>query len=184
MRSLIKKHGRSQIQPWLYDPFDRLISSIASQQLSTKAAATINSRIYQRLGVDCFTPKAILSLKKEDLRQCGLSNAKADYCLGIAKAAADKSIHFKTLHSLPYEELAEQLTQLKGVGIWTVEMLAIFALGYRDIWSYGDLGLKKGIKILHQLPELPDKDTFEQLGEKWRPYRSIASWYLWRVAES
>lgn len=184
MRELIDRFGRCQLRPWHNDPFSTLISSIISQQLSVKAASTICERFYQLVGTPPLSPRRILKVAHSDLRACGLSNAKATYCLGIADAAATGKVCFAQLRKMEPAKIMDKLVQLKGVGQWTAEMFLIFGLGYQDIWSYGDLGLKKGVMLIKELQQTPSEKEFVEVGECWRPYRSIASWYLWRLVEN
>ncbi len=184
MAELITRFGRCQMRPWQNDPFSTLVSSIISQQLSVKAASTICERFYKTVGNPPISPRSLLKVTHQELRACGLSNAKADYCLGIAEAAVKGRIQFSRLHQMEPTEIIEQLVALKGVGQWTAEMFLIFGLGFQDIWSFGDLGLKKGVMLLSEQEQLPDQEAFLAIGERWRPFRSIASWYLWRLVES
>lgn len=184
MAKLIERFGRCKLRPWQSDPFSSLITSIISQQLSVKAASTICQRFFQVAGSPPLSATRLLEIPHQELRACGLSNAKSSYCLGIAEGAESGRVNFSGLHQFEPEQIVAQLTELKGIGQWTAEMFLIFGLGYQDIWSYGDLGLKKGVMILQGLDEFPSEQVFISAGEKWRPYRSIASWYLWRLVES
>ncbi len=184
LAELIERFGRCALKPWQNEPFSTLITSIISQQLSVKAADTIVSRALQSLNVSRFSPRSLASAPQEQLRQCGLSNAKAGYCKGIAEAALSGQVNFAELTRLDPQQVIDQLICLKGVGVWTAEMFLIFGIGHSDIWSYGDLGLKKGVALLQGEADLPCQSVFEACGENWRPYRSVVSWYLWRLVES
>jgi len=182
---LVDKYGYCTITPWKNDPFTQLIGSITSQQLSVKAAATIFSRVKNITthNNDVVDANLLLSRSQQQLRDCGLSNAKTTYVIGIAKAVVNNQLDFMKLKKLNSTEVIEQLIQLKGVGIWTAEMFSMFSLGLPDIFATDDLGLKKGIQKLLKLEDIPDKETILNRAEIWRPYRTIASWYLWRLVE-
>ncbi len=182
---LIKAHGLCRMQPWQSEPFTSLIDSIISQQISTKAAATISERAMKLAGrAGRFSPSKLAAVSEEDLRACGLSGAKTRYVQGIARAVLDKQIDLKKLRFSDDVTLVKELTQLKGVGKWTAEMLMIFAYGHADVLSLGDWGLRRGAQIAFQLEQSPNDNVFIGMAEAWRPYRSVASWYLWRAAES
>jgi DNA-3-methyladenine glycosylase II len=185
LAKLIKQHGICRIQPWTAEPCTALIGSIISQQISVKAADTINARALKLAGRGGrFSATKLSTCDEESLRACGLSGAKARYVLGIAEAVITKQIDLKKLRSAEEVDVIKQLTQLKGVGKWTAEMLMIFAYGHADVLSLGDWGLRRGAHIAYQLEQSPSDKVFSGMAEIWRPYRSVASWYLWRAAES
>ncbi len=186
MAQLIQLHGIADMQPWKAEPFTKLIGSIASQQLSIKAAHTIFSRVLKRFSdnQNTLVPEKIAQARTEDLRACGLSNAKSRYCIGIANAVVDSDINLNTLNKKSADDALNELILLKGVGKWTAEMFLIFAIGHKDIFAVDDLGLQKGVQFLLQRDSLPDKKIMLGYAEQWQPYRSIASWYLWRLVES
>ena len=185
LAKLIKQHGICRIAPWQVDPFTALIDSIISQQISTKAAATIAARAQKLAGRGGrFSVSKLVAASEDELRACGLSGAKSRYVQGIALAAQSKQIDLKKLRAADDVEVIKQLTQLKGVGKWTAEMLMIFAYGHADVLSLGDWGLRRGAHIAYQLVDSPNDKVFTGMAEIWRPYRSVASWYLWRAAES
>lgn len=177
----VKKHGKCTITPDQYDPFDALITSIISQQLSVKAAATIEGRVRDLVGKK-FRPTPILKASFEDLRGAGLSGRKTEYVQGIADAVKRRKLNFKKLESASNEEVIEKLVELRGVGKWTAEMFMIFALGRIDIFSSLDVGLQRGMQVLFG-EHAYDLSAMETLAERWSPYRSIASWYLWKVVD-
>lgn len=183
LENLIKQHGPCQIKPSSRPPFEYLIRSVISQQLSSKAASTIVSRVETLLGQSGFSPCTIVNLPYDQLRACGLSNAKVNYSQGIAQACVDKQLDFEVLKNLPSADVIESLVRLKGVGEWTAQMFCIFALGHLDVFAPADIGLQRGLQHLYQLDEKPAKPMMVELTEPWRPYRSVASWYLWRVAD-
>lgn len=179
--SVVEEHGACEIDLSGRDPFDTLISSIIAQQLSVKAANSIESRVRKIAGKQ-YKSNKLLSIPHQTLRECGLSNRKAEYILGIAQAAHDKSLDFNVLAKLDDREVIQQLVKLRGVGQWTAEMLMIFSLGRMDIFSSQDIGLQRGMKSLFgkKASSLP---AMEKLAERWRPYRSVASWYLWKIVD-
>ena len=158
------------------DLFTALIHSIISQQISTKAATTIRNRLLGK--IPDITPEAVASLSIKDIQACGMSNRKAGYIKSCAEAVIQGHINLKELEHLPDEEVIKQLSSLHGVGVWTAEMLLIFSLQRPDVVSYGDLGIRKGIMQLYGLDNLTKKQ-FESYRERYSPYGSVASLYLW-----
>ncbi len=181
--SVIKRYGKCQLAPSKREPIEYLIRSIISQQLSSKAAATIVGRVEKQLGRKKFSAKNILAIPHSELRASGLSNAKASYSHSIAEAVVTKSINFKNLYLMDTEQAFDALVQLKGVGRWTAQMFCIFALGHLDVMAYDDVGLQRGMQRMYQLDSKPDKTLMEQISKQWSPYRSVACWYLWRIAD-
>lgn len=179
---LIKKYGPCQIEPKKHiDYFQALVSAIIGQQLSGKAADTIYGRVKEKVG-GRITAKKILLLSEQDFRDCGTSWAKARSLLDLAQRVVDGRLHVRKLTDLTDEEVARELIAVKGIGPWTAEMFMMFTLGRQDIFSPGDLGLKKGIEKLTGNTMVPDKLAHFAL--RWKPYRSAASWYLWRVIDN
>ena len=128
-----------------------------------------------------IAPNSMVDASIEDLRACGVSMRKAEYIKGIAEAAANGEINLEALHELPDEEVIERLSSLRGVGVWTAEMMLIFSMGRMDVVSYGDLAIRRGMMRLYGLEEL-DRGTFDAYRERYSPYGTVASLYLWRVA--
>lgn len=163
------------------DLLHALAQSIIYQQLSGKAAATIHRRFLQLYeDKPVFTALDILNTPDELLRGAGLSRAKALYLKDLAKNVLDGLPTLAELELLDDETIVKTLIQVKGIGRWTAQMLLIFRLHRLDVLPVDDLGVRAGIRRLYGLEELPDKKTVEQYGQKWQPYRTIASWYLWR----
>ena len=183
LSALIGKHGPCTITPALDNPFHALASSIISQQLSAHAARAIKGRVFELIGTDRFTPEKISKVSLHRLRTAGLSQAKIKYLRRLASAARNGEIDLSSLVNLEDEEIISRLTAFSGIGRWTAEMFLIFALGRPDVLSVNDAGLKRGIKIVYKLQETPSEDEILSFGESWRPYRSVASWYLWRVVD-
>lgn len=161
------------------DPFAALVSSVVSQQISKKAAATVWNRLYALLG--SITPESITQANLAEIQSCGMSERKAGYIKGIADAGRSGLVDFNTLHALTDEEIVKKLCSLRGVGVWTAEMLLIFALGRPDVVSYNDLAICRGMMNLYSLKELP-KEKFERYRKRWSPYGSVASLYLWALS--
>lgn len=179
---IIKQHGPCTIDPQTVSPFDTLISSIISQQLSVKAAETIEARVRALTG-NPFRPTKILSFSHQQLRDCGLSNRKTEYVHGIAEAVKGRRLNFKKLESASDQEVMDKLVELRGVGQWTAEMFMIFSLGRMDIFSVLDVGLQRAMRILFGDKKAHDLAAMAKLAERWQPYRSVASWYLWKVVD-
>lgn len=176
MARLVAAHGPFPVAGREYRPFQSLVSAIVSQQISFKAAATIEGRV--RALVTELTPAAVLALTPEALRSAGLSGAKSRYILELARRAHERLIDFDALPQQSDEDALAALVQLPGIGRWTAEMFLIFSLKRPDILSLGDAGLQRAARLLYGA----DADL-EKVAEAWRPYRSAASWYLWRYLE-
>lgn len=161
--------------------FHSLTRSIVFQQLSGKAAATIFGRVVEAAkGLDPLTPEAVLKVRPEKLRAAGLSQQKLAYVRDLAQKTREGVVDFAALPGLPDEDVIAHLTQVKGVGVWTVQMLLMFALKRRDVLPLADLGIRNAIHRAYELPAPPKPKEMEAIAEKWRPYRTVACWYLWR----
>jgi 3-methyladenine DNA glycosylase/8-oxoguanine DNA glycosylase len=169
----------------LSSPFHSLMRAITYQQLSGKAAATIHGRVVALFPEDPGPhPEALLELPDTALRGAGLSRNKLLALKDLAARTLDGTVpDSKGLKRLPDAEVIERLTQVRGVGRWTVEMLLIFTLGRPDVLPVTDLGIRKGFQRAYGMKRLPAYSTLERAGRAWAPYRSIASWYLWRAAD-
>lgn len=166
-------------------PFYSLAQSIAYQQLTGKAAATIWGRVVDLHGGNRFiTSKRVLTTKPADLRSAGLSHAKITSLIDLAQHAEQKIIPgWTALEKLSDEEIIERITQVKGIGPWTVQMMLIFSMGRLDVCPSTDYGVQKGFSVLLNNGELPKPRALLEYAERWRPYRSVAAWYLWRAAD-
>ncbi len=160
------------------DIFYSLVSSIISQQISTKAAVTVKARLMNLIGE--INPENINAISANDIQKCGISLRKAEYIKGIAETAITKTTDFYNLYRLSDKEVIEELTKLKGVGEWTAEMLLIHSLERPDILSYKDLGIRKGIMRLYKLEGL-SLEEFEIYRRRYSPYSTVASIYLWEI---
>lgn len=179
MRGIIRRVGPFQME--FRDPtFDTLVRSILYQQVSGAVARVFLERLRAAVPRGIFTPKAILRLTPEQMRQCGLSRAKVDYIRSLAEHTAGGQLDFSTLPSATDDEVIARLTAVRGIGVWTAQMFLMFALGRPDVLPLGDLGVRKAMQIEYGLAELPKPAAMEELARPWRPFCSAASWYLWR----
>lgn len=161
--------------------FNSLVRSIVYQQLSGKAAATIFGRVVEAAKCpEPLTPAAILKIKPEKLRAAGLSQQKLSYVRDLAQKTKDGTVDFAQLPKLPDDEVIAHLTQVKGVGVWTVQMLLMFALKRKDVMPVADLGIRNAMQRAYGLAEPPKPAAMLEMSESWRPYRTVACWYLWR----
>ena len=184
---LIARSRRYDITPSLsIRPFDALAESIAYQQLSGKAAATIWGRVralYPRKKY--LDPKLVLATPDEKLRAAGLSRSKVAALKDLAAKTVDGTVpSARSLAKMTDEEIIERLITVRGIGRWTVEMLLLFDLGRRDVWPVHDYGVRKGFAKTFGRRKLPTPKQLMKLGEKWRPYRSAAAWYFWRALDN
>ena len=163
--------------------FEALIRAIVYQQLSGKAAATIYKRFKNLFTKNKYpSPSMVMERSHEELRSVGLSNLKASYIHNIANAFYTGTVP-KDIDIIGDNEVIECLTTIKGVGPWTAEMFLMFTLNRPDIFPVTDLGIQKGFQLFFQLDELPSSDHMIEKAEHWSPYRTLASWYLWRLVE-
>jgi DNA-3-methyladenine glycosylase II len=152
--------------------------------LSVRAARAIKVRLFELIGEEIFTPDKIISkLSARKVRSAGLSRAKYKCIHELALAANKGRINFGSMADNADEEVIEKLTAFSGIGRWTAEMFLIFGLGRPDVLSTKDAGLRRGFKILYNLQGPPSEAEMNSISEPWRPYRSVASWYLWRVVD-
>lgn len=163
--------------------FDTLARSIVYQQLSGKAAATIYARLTDAAGGGEVTHRAILRLGAERLRPLGLSNAKTAYLIDLAEKTRRREIRFEALPAMDDEEVIAHLTSVKGIGVWTAQMFLMFGLRRRDVFPVQDLGIRNAIRREYGLESAPDPAEMRRIAEPWKPWSSVASWYLWRSLE-
>lgn len=168
----------------LHDPFEALARNIIYQQLHGKAAAAIHARVLALFHRSKLSPQDILSASEEDLRGAGLSGAKLAALKDLAAKTLDGTVPtLARLRRMDDEEIVERLTAVRGIGRWTVEMLLMFRLGRPDVLPVGDFAVRKGFALAYGLKALPKPKELEHYGENWRPFRSVASWYMWRALE-
>ena len=184
--ALIEKVGKCRISTRRDgDLFSALCETITSQQLSTRVADVI----YGRLCAACApephpTPERILALVTAALRAAGLSGPKAAYVHALAERVGHGDLSLESLDTMPDDEVIAVLSSIKGIGRWSAQMILLFRLHRPDVWPIGDLGIVRGVERLHNLRKTPTPKRMEQLGAKWRPYRSVAAWYLWAAANA
>jgi len=166
------------------DPFSALVRAIVGQQLSTKAAATIHRRLLDLVPAGVATPETLEALNDTQLRQVGLSRQKSSYLRDLSQKAASGDLPLESLADMTDDEVIEAITKVKGLGRWSAEMFLMFRLRRPDVLPVDDLGLVNAIHRLYKLRKRPDAKRIRRLGELWRPYRTVACWYLWRSLES
>ncbi|MFZ2886413.1 MAG: DNA-3-methyladenine glycosylase [Minisyncoccia bacterium] len=193
---LIKKHGLPKLRRGK-NAFQALSRAIIYQQISGSAALSIYRRFVGLFGIDLGdtvdwekqsarkfpTPEQVLKMSTRRMRSAGLSVQKITYLKDLAKKFSDGSIEEKRLPRMTSEDIIEHLTQVKGIGVWTAHMFLIFTLNRPDILPVGDLGIRKGFQTIYKLRALPSPTQMEKLAKDWREHASVASWYLWRVAD-
>ena len=188
MARLVAEHGpldeeaRRRGRP--PDAYGALLRSIVGQQLSTKAARTIYERLTERFGGRTPSPRDLLEADPEAIRRAGLSRAKVAYLRDLAERVEDGDLALDRLAELPDDEVSTQLTAVKGLGQWTVDMFLIFHLGRPDVLPVGDLGIRRAVQVEYGLDELPDAAQLERIAHRWRPHRSLACLYLWRSLDN
>jgi len=183
--AIIKRHGRCRLSDTrTHEPFPSLVKTIVSQQLSGKAAETIFGRVLALVGGrECLTPDAVLALEVAALRGAGLSGQKASYVRDLAQRVKNRELDLHDLDQHSDEDVITAITAVKGLGRWSAEMFLMFRLNRPDVFPMGDLGIVKGVQKLFGMKRRPAPRTMERLAEPWRPYRSVAAWYLWRIDE-
>jgi DNA-3-methyladenine glycosylase II len=179
LRDLMRRHGPCGLADSQHtDPFVALVHAIISQQLSTKAAATIAGRVEALLG-GTLEPTRAASVSDVQLRGAGLSGQKIGYLRDLCRRIEDRSLPLDALEAMADEDVIAALTQVKGIGRWTAEMFLMFRLQRPDVLPVGDLGIVKAVQRNYRMRKVPSAARLHRLGEAWRPYRSIACWYLW-----
>ena len=166
------------------DPFSALVRTITSQQLSTKAAATIHRRILDLMPDGIATPQSIEQTTDDQLRTAGLSRQKVAYVRDLAKHASNGALPLHLLHSLGDEDVITAITKVKGLGRWSAEMFLMFRLHRADVLPVDDLGIVVAVQRLYGLRKRPTPDRLRKIAQPWRPYRTVACWYLWRSLEN
>lgn len=181
---VIKKHGkRSPFDGPALEPFPALVRTITAQQISTKAAATIHGRLVGHMpkGV---TPDTLLALTDAQFRQAGLSRQKIGYLRDLASKVKSGTLPVASLHELDDDAVIDAIVKVKGLGRWSAEMFLMFRLRRPDVLPVGDLGIVTAIQRLYGLRKKPKPARVVKIGEAWRPYRTVACWYLWRSLEN
>ncbi len=183
MAGLLERFGPARFgpKPTVGERFEVLSREIAYQQLAGKAAGAIWGRVREQTLV--WAPGAVLALGEEPLRGAGLSGAKTRAMLDLAAHCEQGSLDLARLGRLSDQEVIVQLSQVWGVGTWTAQMFLIFSLRRLDVWPVGDFGVRKGYGLAHGWTKPPTPEELEPLGDRFRPYRSVAAWYCWRATE-
>jgi DNA-3-methyladenine glycosylase II len=185
LAGLIRRTGPFTMRPErMQRPFDALLRTIVYQQLSGKAAATILGRVLNHFPRRRPDPSLLLALPEQTLRSAGMSRAKVAAVRELAAKTLDGTVPTLTrLRKMDDDEIVERLTEVRGIGRWTVEMLLIFRLGRPDVLPVADLGVRKGFVLTYRRPAMPTTAELTEHAERWRPYRSVASWYMWRALD-
>jgi len=187
MAALIERLGEIDIETRLRrrseerpaDAYGALLRAIVGQQLSTKAARTIYGRVLELFGGRTPTPEQLLDVEGDALRACGLSGRKVEYVRDLAAHVISGELELERLGELSDEEVIAEIVAVRGLGVWTAEMFLMFHLERPDVLSGGDLGIRKAVQIEYGLKEMPAPARVLEIGEPWRPQRSLASLYLW-----
>lgn len=184
LAALIDEHPPPALK-FSRSPFLSLVKSILYQQLATKAAKSIYTRFLFLLGgEENIRPDVVLSFTPQQLRETGISFRKASYLHDLAEKYEARVLSDDSILEMDDETLLTMLTGVKGIGTWSVHMFMIFSLHRPDVLPVGDLGVRKGVRELYGLRELPAAVKMEEVCEKWRPYRSVGAWYMWRLMEA
>src|SRR5688572_18427903 len=181
MKSVIERVGPCTLAP-RGDPFVALCQAIFTQQVSTAVATVLFARFRKLFRGNKPTPRAVVRLSDEQMRSAGLSRQKQAYLRDLAERFDRGEIPVTRFPQMSDEEIVQALLPIKGVGRWTAEMFLIFVLNRPDVFPVDDLGVRKGVQALYRLSEMPRADETIRYGEKWRPWRTVATWYLWRGA--
>jgi DNA-3-methyladenine glycosylase II len=183
LAAIIQRAGAYKIE-YREPVFQTLVRSIVYQQLNGKAALTIFNRLAEAAKADPLTPESILKLRPAKMRAIGLSKQKLTYIRELARMTRSGEIDFEKCSTLDDAAVIDHLTRVKGVGVWTVHMFLIFALRRPDVLPTGDFGVRAAMKKAYALPDMPKPAEMEKIAAAWRPYCSVASWYLWRSLDN
>jgi DNA-3-methyladenine glycosylase II len=183
MAKIIEKAGPYRMQ-YREPCFETLVRSIVYQQLSGRVAAVIFGRLHAAAGEETLTPAGVMKLRPERMRRVGLSAQKTLYIRELAKHTRRESVVFESLPDLEDALVIEHLTRVKGIGVWTAQMFLMFALKRPDVLPVADLGIRSAMKRAYGLDELPKPAEMEKIAAAWKPYTSVACWYLWRSLEN
>jgi DNA-3-methyladenine glycosylase II len=183
--AVIKRAGACRLhESRTRHPFAALVRAVISQQLSGKAAQTIHDRVMALVGgVEDLSPATLSAVDPVALRAAGLSRQKISYLFDLSAHVGDGRLNLEALETLPDEDVITAITAVRGFGQWSAEMFLMFRLNRPDVFPVADLGIVKGMQKLHGMKKRPAPKTMTRLAEPWRPYRSIAAWYLWRILE-
>lgn len=179
---VITSAGEFSLKP-KRDRFATLVQSIISQQISTSAATSIRRRLTELLAPEKVSPEVLLKYSPEKLREAGVSPQKAGYMLDLCRCVTDGTVRLNVIGRLPDGKVIEELTKIRGIGVWTAQMFLMFSLCRPDVFPVGDLGLRNAIGKMYGFAERPSEAECLEIAEHWAPYRTIASWYCWRFLE-
>jgi DNA-3-methyladenine glycosylase II len=174
---VVEEHGALELEP-ADDLFERLVRSIVSQQVSTSAATAIRERLYDAVEIE---PATVLAADEATLRDAGLSGQKVGYVRNVAEAFEDRGYTAAYFDELSNEAVVDELTEIKGIGVWTAKMQLMFSLARPDVFPVEDLGIRNGMNALYG--DEQTRDEMVETADRWRPYRSYASLYLWRTVD-
>ncbi len=183
LRGVIERIGPFRMN-YREPDFEALARSIVYQQLSGRVALAIFTRLAEAAGNGRLSPGGILGLTPEQMRAAGLSKNKAAYLRDLAERTHSGELDFAAFPSMADDAIVERLTEVKGIGIWTVQMFLIFALRRPDVLPTGDLGIRSAIRKAYGMEDMPKPTQVEEIGAKWRPWASVAAWYLWRSLDN
>lgn len=186
LAAIIRRHGACGLGAARdrFDHFQMLVRAIVFQQLSTKAATTIHGRLTALMPASRPTPSTLAALTEPQLRAAGISRQKAGYLRDLCAQVSCGAVALDALDAMSDEEVIASLTRVKGIGRWTAEMFLIFRLLRPDVLPVGDLGIVTAVKKAYALRKTPTPERLRRIGEVWRPYRSVACWYLWRSLDN
>jgi len=186
LAGIIKRHGACELGAARdrFDHFAMLVRAIVFQQLSTKAATTIHTRLMTLMPAGLPTPAALAALSDDQFRAAGISRQKAGYLRDLSEKVGSGAVPLDEIDALGDEDVIIALTQIKGIGRWTAEMFLIFRLQRPDVLPLGDLGIVNAVQKAYRMRKKPTPDRIRKIGEAWRPYRSVACWYLWRSLDN
>lgn len=185
LAALIRQHGPCRIADSLrVDHFAALVRAIVFQQLSTKAASTIHARLVSLVPDGAVTPAALAAISETQYRSAGISRQKAMYLRDLSERVVAGEVRLDSIHELEDEDVVAALTRVKGIGRWTAEMFLMFRLLRPDVLPVSDLGILTAVQKAYGLRKRPTPDRLRKLGDAWKPYRSIACWYLWRSLDA
>ncbi|HEY0971597.1 MAG TPA: hypothetical protein VGE02_11575 [Gemmatimonadales bacterium] len=184
LRAVIDRVGPCRFAPRIEGThFDALVRAIVYQQLSGKAAATIHGRVRELFDGRDPLPAELLAAPDEPLRAAGLSRQKLGYLRSLAGHVADDALPLDRVHEMDDQAIIDALVAVKGIGRWTAQMFLMFRLGRLDVLPDLDLGVQKGVQLTYDLPSLPTPKEVVEIGAAWAPYRSVGSWYMWRLLD-
>lgn len=180
---LIERHGPCDLAVPARGRFHTLVWAIINQQLSVKAARTIEQRLLEQFGAEHLQAVHFYRIRETTLRKCGLSGSKIRYIRNLATRVRTQELVLEELDALDDSQVSEYLIALPGIGRWTIDMLLMFSLGRLDVFPVEDLALRRSMRLNYGLAESASTDAYHGIAERWRPYRTVASWYCWAAVD-